>query len=131
VFPDSSSGRLARVAPDVNVIPISKNLSVKALPGSTNPLSPISYDTTLAFSVPLTQAPDFLSAVQEIAVSSTRSSAKRANNKHSEEERWIMKAAKSNSAGRRHLHTWASDAWTSFVDLLKVRMGCALTRILD
>lgn len=37
-----------------------------------------------------------------------------------EEKKWIMKAVKNTSGSG--IQGWAQDAWTAFVDLLKVRL---------
>jgi len=119
VFPDSSSSPF-RTAPSGNTIPIPYNSSAEILPCSTNPLSPISHDTTLAFSMPYTEAPDFLAAVQEIRTPASGPYKEEPDHDFfREDKKWIMKAVRTGN-GSRSVRTWASNAWTSFVDLLKV-----------
>lgn len=111
VFPDSSSSHLAPVA---EAVPIPINVTARAVPPTANLLSPISHDSSLAFSVPWSEVSDFLTAAQEIRGELEQS-------KDAENKIWIMKAARSNGYGsRRTYRTWLRDGWTSFVDLIKV-----------
>lgn len=93
----------------VEAIPIPDNMTVETIPTTPNLLSPISQDSSLAFSIPYARISDFLKAVQEIP-DNTKST-----NGH-EEKMWIMKAA---NGSRRTFRSWITGAWTSFVDLLK------------
>lgn len=120
VFPDSLSSSSPRIAPPAQSVPLPVNSSAQLLPCSTNPLSPISYDTTLAFSVPFDEAPQFLAVTQEIPASASPRIRTENDGTPDEEERWIMKAARPSDLGRRSLRNWAIDSWTTFVDLLKV-----------
>jgi hydroxymethylglutaryl-CoA reductase (NADPH) len=70
--------------------------------------------------MPYSEAPSFLSASQEIPVSSDASQVRYLDDGTSvEEKKWIMKAVK-NSAGHGSVRRWAKNAWTDFLDLLKV-----------
>ena len=109
VFPESS---------DINSLEQLHNVSAKLLPSSSNSFSTISPDTSLAFSVPFAEAPEFLTAMQEIAAGVEDSSARDSEGKQ-EEKKWIMKAAKSGNSPTG-VRNWIRESWTSFVDLLKV-----------
>ncbi|PGH12451.1 hydroxymethylglutaryl-CoA reductase (NADPH) [Helicocarpus griseus UAMH5409] len=112
VFPDSSS-RSPQTPPSAENVPLPANCSAFPIPHTPNLLSPISHDSSLAFSVPFDQAADFLKAAQEIPDSQGAQDGK-------EQKKWIMKAARSSGSGsRRALRIWLTDAWNSFVDLLK------------
>ncbi|KAI9672360.1 MAG: 3-hydroxy-3-methylglutaryl-coenzyme A (HMG-CoA) reductase isozyme [Caeruleum heppii] len=125
VFPDSSSPHAAHTAPPAHDVPTPDHLPVTPLPSTSNPLSPISQDSTLAFSIPCADAPEFLSLVQELPNRSDSSRAtsayeERLVDARSEERKWIMKAAKGDATDSRgSFRKWASNAWTEFVDLLK------------
>jgi hydroxymethylglutaryl-CoA reductase (NADPH) len=84
----------------------------------------MSQDSTLAFSVPLEEAPEFLSLMQEIPSehkTSEASSAHEADGREPEQKKWIMKAAKGDVRGSRGSWSrWARNAWAEFVDLVKV-----------
>ncbi|KAI9659018.1 MAG: 3-hydroxy-3-methylglutaryl-coenzyme A (HMG-CoA) reductase isozyme [Bathelium mastoideum] len=75
-------------------------------------------DTTLAFSVPYNQAPEFLDAVREIPLP-VMDTEEVDDAPAAEQKRWIMKAAKPTNSSRKGVHNWALNAWTSFLDLLK------------
>ena len=111
IFPDSSTSHLAPLA---ETVPVPSNVTARAVPSTANLLSPISHDSTLAFSVPWSEVSDFLTAAQEIRGSEEQS-------KEREEKIWIMKAARSNGYGsHRTYRVWLRDGWTFFVDLIKV-----------
>ena len=98
--------------------------SVEVLPSSKNLLSPISHESTLAFSVPHDQASEFVSSVQELVAN--RDPNEDLNNDtddsgHHEQKRWIMGLVKGDiSSGHHGFRKRAQAAWTAFVDLLKV-----------
>ena len=113
IFPDSAT-KSESTAPLPNDIPIPANVSAVPVPYTPNFFSPFSRDTSLAFTVPLDQVPEFLRATQEIPDTS-------ASEDEVEQKRWIMKAARGPAYGsRRALQLWLADAWSSFVDLIKV-----------
>jgi hydroxymethylglutaryl-CoA reductase (NADPH) len=118
VFPDSAKGSY-NAAPQPRTITIPSNSSAKALPTSPNLLSPISYDYTLAFSVPFSETRDFLSSIKELCVAKDASQMKYLEQHGvSEEKKWIMRAVRNPaSSGFRHA---AYEKWTDFLDLLKV-----------
>ena len=120
VFPDSLSNVSPRTAPLANAVPMPDNTSARLLPSTSNPFSPISQDTTLAFSVPFDEVSDLLAAVQEIPNEAQTYKGLNPENAR-ESKRWVMKYLKNNTNGSRSsLGSWAADAWTEFVDLLKV-----------
>ena len=119
VFPDSSSDHAPKTAPLADAIPIPANSSARPLPSTLNPLSAISQDTTVAFSVPFDEASSFLDAVQEIPDIAGAFTGGDSDN--IQKRSWVIKSARSNGDGSKNsLRSWASNAWTSFVDLLKV-----------
>lgn len=117
VFPDSSA---INSAPSQIATPT--NVSATLLPSSFNSFSTISHDTSLAYAIPYTEAADFLLAMQEISAPKDASESHGSQAEGTlEEKKWIMKAAKSGTAPGG-IRNWAYDSWTSFVDLLKVRV---------
>jgi len=121
VFPDSLSNSSPQTAPPVDAVPIPSNSSVQILPPTSNPLSPISQDTTLVFAVPFTEAPEFLAAVQEIPNPGAQTDEKNVGLDYGG-KKWITKIGKGN--GHRTNGTfrgWTANAWTEFLDLVKVR----------
>ncbi|KAL1966580.1 hypothetical protein VTN77DRAFT_3991 [Rasamsonia byssochlamydoides] len=110
VFPDSS-WKSTSTAPLVDDIPIPENASVRPVPHTPNLFSPFSHDSSLAFTVPFDNLPDFLRAVQEIPDPTAEEDA-------TEQRKWIMRAAHG-AGSRRALKVWLTDAWSSFVDLIK------------
>lgn len=93
-------------------IPIPENISARPVPHTPNLFSPFSHDSSLAFTVPFDNLPNFLKAVQEISDPTAEEDA-------TEQRKWIMRAARG-AGSRRALKIWLSDAWSSFVDLIKV-----------
>ena len=119
VFPES----LAANSPLANTPPLPQNLSVTPLPATLNPLSPISQDSALAYSIPYVQAPEFLIRSQEIPNAAILPTDKSTRLRYEaetvkEQKKWIMKAVKAQGT-RSSLSGWASNVWTEFVDLLK------------
>lgn len=80
------------------------------LPKTSNPFSPISQDSSLAFGIPWQTIKLFLDGVGEIPENS--------RNGIESNRVWITKASRS-SNGQRSLKEWAINAWTEFIDLLK------------
>jgi hydroxymethylglutaryl-CoA reductase (NADPH) len=123
VFPDSLAANSPQNAPLAETLPLPQNLSVTALPSTSNPLAPISQDSALAFEVPYNQAPEFLARAQELPNVATPLADE--NSRHGleaepikEQKMWIMKAAKADATKGSVKH-WATNAWSEFVDLLK------------
>ena len=111
VFPDSATSQLA---PQPASIHFPSNASARNLPSTSNILSPISQDTSLAFSSSFDTVADTLRAIQELPAGPSTS-------QDNEDRKWTMKAARVNGHGQRPSYrAWLSDGWSSFVDLLKV-----------
>lgn len=73
--------------------------------------------------MPFEEAQSFLYASKEIPVSKAASQLRYLNGGTSEEEKkWIMKAAKSSARASGGVSLWFQNAWTDFLDLLKVCM---------
>ncbi|KAI9744569.1 MAG: 3-hydroxy-3-methylglutaryl-coenzyme A (HMG-CoA) reductase isozyme [Claussenomyces sp. TS43310] len=124
VFPDSLSTNSPQTAPPSNTVPLPHNLSVKALPSTSNAFSPLSQDSALAFAIPYSQAPEFVASAQEIPNVEVNLGDEKARTGLEaeavpEQKMWIMKAAKAPSTSRGSISRWAVNAWTEFVDLLK------------
>ncbi|ROV95931.1 hypothetical protein VSDG_05187 [Cytospora chrysosperma] len=116
VFPNSISDDASRIAPLLETMPMPQNLSIISLPSTSNSLTTYSQETSLALSVPYSQAPEFLAATQEIPnVISSQETRETENGK--EDKMWIMKAARANPGNS--IKEWAQDAWLDFLDLLK------------
>nr|ABG00048.1 HMG CoA reductase [Epichloe festucae var. lolii] len=114
VFPDTLSSESASSAPRSHVVPTPQNLSITPIPATENSFTTYTQDSILAYSIPYTQAPEFISAAQEIP----DEDAEEITTQHGrEKKKWIMKAAKVNS--RSSITHWLSNAWVGFIDLLK------------
>jgi hydroxymethylglutaryl-CoA reductase (NADPH) len=118
VFPDSAPGSF-RASPQPHAINIPSNSSAKSLPCSSNRLSPISYDSNLAFSMPFDEVSNFLLSMQELPVAEAVSEERYLDhNGSSEKKKWIMKAVR--NPGSLGIRKRAYEMWTDFLDLLKV-----------
>ncbi|PKS08296.1 hypothetical protein jhhlp_005240 [Lomentospora prolificans] len=115
VFPDSRSGESPSNPPRTQAIPVPGNLSIRSLPSTDNSLTAYSQDSALAFALPYTQAPEFLSAAREIP--NDDGSEKPKESEGPEAKKWIMKAARVNT--RSTIVHWFKNAWGEFLDLLK------------
>ncbi|KAJ6021897.1 hypothetical protein N7540_007401 [Penicillium herquei] len=111
IFPDSSS-KSASTAPATDGVPIPANVSAFPVPYTPNLFSPFSHDSALAYTSPFEQVSDLLKAVQEIPDPST-------DGEEIESKKWIMRAARGAAGSRTALKLWMTDAWSSFVDLIK------------
>ncbi|TVY51425.1 3-hydroxy-3-methylglutaryl-coenzyme A reductase [Lachnellula cervina] len=123
VFPDSLAANSPQTAPLPNVIPVPQNLTVTHLPSTSNPLAPISQDSALAYSVPYSQAAEFLAGAQELPNSVIELDDEKARTgmeaEHLREQKmWLMKAARVHESDHS-VKSWAVNAWTEFVDLIK------------
>ncbi|RVX69658.1 hypothetical protein B0A52_06722 [Exophiala mesophila] len=113
LFPDSSTSQLA---PDVQSVPVPSNVTATNIPVTSNLLSPISHDTSLAFYTHFSQVADFLRAAQYLPAHHLPSD----DPEQSEQAKWVMKAARVNANGSKGSYrTWFSEGWSSFVDLVK------------
>ncbi|KAK7609029.1 3-hydroxy-3-methylglutaryl-coenzyme A reductase [Phyllosticta paracitricarpa] len=118
LFPESTPANAPQTAPLSKAIPLPRNSSAELLPSSSTAFSQISHDTTLAFSIPYDETPEFLAAMQEIPAPVGASDAKKADDGSVEEKKWIMKAVR-NPSKTGGVSERINDAWTSFMDLLK------------
>ena len=117
VFPNSLSNNSPQTAPLAEAVPISKNSSARPLPSTSNPFSPISQDTALAFSVGLDEAAAFINELQELPEHNELA-------QDVDARMWVMNANRRGTGSQNALRNWASNAWTEFVDLLKVGSSC-------
>ncbi|PYH92464.1 3-hydroxy-3-methylglutaryl-coenzyme A reductase [Aspergillus ellipticus CBS 707.79] len=112
IFPDSMSKSVS-TAPLADGVPIPANTSAQRVPHTPNLFSPFSHDSSLVFTLPVEQVPQFLKAVQEIPEPSV-------DEDEGEQKKWIMRAARGPAYGSSGaLKLWLADAWGSFVDLVK------------
>lgn len=116
VFPETFSSDAPRTAPHLQTIPIPQNLSITALPSTSNSLTAYSQEISMALAVPYGQAPEFLAAAQEIP-NDVPGEETRDTEDGLENKMWIMKAARVNP--RSSIARWAHNAWHDFIDLLK------------
>ncbi|KAH4035483.1 3-hydroxy-3-methylglutaryl coenzyme A reductase [Parastagonospora nodorum] len=114
VFPETST---LNSAPSQNALPA--NVSAKLLPSSSSSFSTLSHDTSLAFSVPYSEAADFLLAMQEMPAPADAADSQGSDKEGTrEDKKWMMRASKNgNTPGG--IRNWVLESWTSFVDLLK------------
>ncbi|CAH0048188.1 unnamed protein product [Clonostachys solani] len=114
VFPDTLSSNSPSTAPLSHTVPTPSNLSITSLPGTENSFTTYAQDSILAFALPYQQAPEFVSAAQEIP----NEDAEETETRHGREKKmWIMKAAKVTTPSTAV--QWIKDAWSEFLDLLK------------
>lgn len=115
VFPGSPSADASKAPPMVNAVPIPSNISVTELPSTANGFT-YSQDSALAFSLPYSQAPEFLTIAQEIPQDISSQEVRETVHGH-EKKMWIMKAARVQT--RSSIARWVHNAWDGFWDLLK------------
>jgi hydroxymethylglutaryl-CoA reductase (NADPH) len=115
VFPESTSDA-PQTAPLVQSVPFPENLSITAVPSTSNAFTAYSQDSALAFSVPYDQASQFLTAAQEIP-NDIPAQETRETEHGKEKKMWIMKAAR--VQGSPSIVRWLHNAWIEFIDLLK------------
>ncbi|KAI9370451.1 hydroxymethylglutaryl-coenzyme A reductase-domain-containing protein [Aspergillus egyptiacus] len=112
VFPDSLS-KSASTAPIADAVPVYANATAQRVPHTPNFFSPFSHDSSLAFTLPFDQVPQFLKSVQELPGPT-------AEDDEGEQKKWIMRAARGPIYGANGaVRLWLADAWSSFVDLIK------------
>ncbi|KAL9055035.1 MAG: hypothetical protein Q9162_003800 [Coniocarpon cinnabarinum] len=122
VFPEynSDTGAQSEI-PKQHIIASFANASSELLPSSKSLLSPISSESTLAYSVPYNAAGDFLASLRELptrkAFKGTQELEEATENG---EPKWIMTAMRSPADGaQRSFKRRVQDAWTAFTDVLK------------
>ncbi|KAH9894555.1 3-hydroxy-3-methylglutaryl-coenzyme A reductase [Xylariomycetidae sp. FL2044] len=116
IFPGSSDDA-PKTAPLPHAVPLPRNLSATHLPSSSNLLTPYSQDSALAFAINYSDAPKFVSAVQEIPNDVPEPESRETESGKKEQKMWIMKVAKGDNGSS--IMRWAHNAWTEFVDLVK------------
>ncbi|KAL2263330.1 hypothetical protein VTK26DRAFT_7210 [Humicola hyalothermophila] len=116
VFPEALSTDPSRAPPVANAVPIPQNLSIRPLPSTSNSFSTYAQDSALAYSIPYSQAPEFLTAAQEIPNDIPTQETRETDNGR-EKKMWIMKAARAHT--RSSIARWVRNAWVEFTDLLK------------
>ncbi|KAK5122550.1 hypothetical protein LTR85_003813 [Meristemomyces frigidus] len=116
-FPDTNGSPYA--APIAQGVPLPEGSSAELLPSSANRLSPISSDTTLAFSMPYNEVASFLDSVKQVpAPTNGMAQVEDGSDDEPEQKRWLMKNGR-RGARSNGLLEWAENSWTAFVDLLK------------
>lgn len=96
------------------------NNTATLLPSSKNLLTPISQEKTLAIAVPYQTASQLIDSVRELP-SPQNGKVTDAYGNAVEGKRWMMSAVRGDAAGQQRTFTKRmADAWTAFVDLLKV-----------
>ena len=117
-FPESGSNASPNAAPIAQAVPLPEGSSAELLPSSSNILTPLSSDTTLAFSMPYSESEKFLDGLQEISASGDgMAEADEDSDDEQEQKRWMMKSGK--KTGTSSIFQWFHDSWASFVDLIK------------
>ncbi|KAL4783160.1 hydroxymethylglutaryl-coenzyme A reductase-domain-containing protein [Aspergillus varians] len=112
IFPDSVS-KSDSTAPVADAIPVLPNASVQRLPHTPNFFSPFSHDSSLVYTLAFEQVPQFLKAAQELPDPTI-------DDEEGEQKQWIMRATRGPIHGPRGtVKFWLTDAWSSFVDLIK------------
>ncbi|KAK4542915.1 hypothetical protein LTR36_006104 [Oleoguttula mirabilis] len=116
-FPDTNGSPYA--APIAQGVPLPEDSLAELLPSSVNILSPISSDTTLAFSMPYSETARFLEGVKNVPASGNgMAQVEDGSDDEPEQKRWLMKSGKRGGRSNGMLE-WAENSWTAFVDLLK------------
>jgi hydroxymethylglutaryl-CoA reductase (NADPH) len=116
-FPDTNGSPNA--APIAQNVPLPDGSAAELLPSSSNILSPIASDTTLAFSMPCAEAPRFLESVKEIpAPRSGMSQVEDDRDDEPEPAKWVMRNGKKTARSNNMLE-WAQNSWNAFADLVK------------
>ena len=117
-FPDTGASASLKALEERIVLP--KGSSAEVVPSSANILSPLSSDTTLAYSMPYSETAQFLEAVKEITALSSAPAIQEDDGSDDEAEQklWLMKSAKAPARSNKMVD-WAENSWTAFLDLLK------------
>ena len=118
-FPDSGTNGSPNAALLAQNAPLPEGSSAELVPSSANILAPLSLDTTLAFSMPYSEAALFLENVKEIpAASDATAEAEDGSDDEKEQKKWIMKSGNKN-ARSNGMFDWFQNSWVAFLDLLK------------
>ena len=121
VFPDSLFESSLHTAPAVGDVPMPISGSIRQLPSTSNPLSPLSQDSTLAFAVPSEEASHFVNLVQELPSKENELHDFAGGEAAHIPRRWVMNAPKEpGSQPANPTRFSATGTWNRFVDLIKV-----------
>jgi hydroxymethylglutaryl-CoA reductase (NADPH) len=116
----NSAARSFNVSPIVEQIPTTSH--IQRLPSSESVFSPLGSDTTLAFSMPYSETPEFFQSIREIGAKPRTPSSEEELEADSEDQQeqklWLMKSSRANNGSSTWLG-WARNSWTAFVDVLK------------
>jgi len=118
-FPDSSSNGKPNEAPLARELTNVAGTSAQLLPPSANILSPLSSDTTLAFSLQYAEWSTFVENARELQASGDRTTeTDDGSDDEQEQRRWMLKngRGKINGSG---MFQWFYDSWASLLDLLR------------
>ncbi|KAL8673425.1 MAG: hypothetical protein Q9168_002168 [Polycauliona sp. 1 TL-2023] len=119
VFPKSLSNIYPRTAPLADGFPLPNDSSAQPLPSTSNPLHPLSQDSTLSYSMPYDELPEFLGAIRKIP-NEPNSPTKHDERAANQPEAWVMKSASSTSnISHKTVTMRISNAWTGLLDLIK------------
>ncbi|KAI1170001.1 3-hydroxy-3-methylglutaryl-coenzyme A reductase [Nemania sp. FL0916] len=116
VFPDSSESA-AQTAPLAHIVPLPDNLTVSHLPSTSNSITAYAQDSALAFAVKYSDAPQFVTAAQEIPNDGPKHEIRQNEFGQDEQKMWIMKVAGGHSGNS--IVRWVQNAYSEFLDLLK------------
>ena len=115
-FPESNG--YSNAAPVAQSIPLPHESAAQLLPPSANIFSPLSSDTTLAFSMPFSESAQFLDGLKEVPASGV--SASHTGPESDDEPKqplWLMRSSR--KARSNGILEWAENSWTAFLDLIK------------
>lgn len=117
-FSHAGPSVLSDTPPGVEDIALSGDVSAQLIPSSSNKFSPLSFDPTLAFSIPYADSEKFLGSFKEIRPGSVETEVDDGTDDEQEQKRWIMSNGKK-SARRANVLQWFEDCWASLTDLVK------------
>jgi hydroxymethylglutaryl-CoA reductase (NADPH) len=116
IFPDST-WKSTSTAPLVEEFPIPEDFLASPVPHTPNLFAPFSHDSSLAYALPIENLSDFIRVVQEIPDPTAD------DEDGTEQRKWILKTARGPIyRSRGALKSLFADRWSSFVDLIKVRI---------
>ncbi|KAK5090210.1 3-hydroxy-3-methylglutaryl-coenzyme A (HMG-CoA) reductase isozyme [Lithohypha guttulata] len=101
VFPDYAGQSTPKYVPHPS------NITAISVPSTSNLLTHISQDTSLAYYVPEKELADFLQSAKEIQSGNDKT------------KLWRMQAAWHSATGSSSYRNWLLNGWTIFIDLLK------------
>jgi hydroxymethylglutaryl-CoA reductase (NADPH) len=115
--PGSSDAR--ENAPKSQDVHLPADSSAELVPSSANILSPLSSESTLAYSLPYSESAQFIESVKELpALHGKQVEVDDGSDDEPEKKQWMMKSAKK-AARSNSMFQWFVDSWASFMDLVK------------